>query len=129
MIQFGYDTIADLGQSLQLEWLETNGLGGFAAGATADQLNALTQYGEAIGLMFQIVDDVLDVTQSSEHVGKATGKDESAGKLTYPGLYGIDASRQEIERLRMAAQEALVPLGSLARPLADLCEYMAVRTR
>jgi farnesyl diphosphate synthase len=79
--------------------------------------------------MFQIVDDLLDVTQSAAHLGKAAGKDVDAGKATFPGLLGIEASKQEVQKLRRAAHEAIGPLGALARPLADLCEYMAVRTR
>ena len=104
-------------------------MGGIGGGANAAQLEALTRYGEAMGLMFQIVDDVLDVTQSAEHIGKATGKDQSAGKLTFPGLLGVEGSRKEIARLRKAAQDAITILGPRAKPLHDLCETMAVRTK
>lgn len=90
---------------------------------------ALTAYGEALGHMFQIVDDLLDVTQTAEHVGKATGKDINAGKLTYPGVRGVDQSRREVERLRQLAHDALAPLGAAADPLRSLCDEMAVRTR
>lgn len=99
---------------------------GRAPGATLD---ALTVYGEAIGLMFQIVDDLLDVTQTTEHLGKKSGKDQDAGKLTYPGVFGIERSRAEVRRLHDRAQEALRPLGPAAAPLRDLCAYMAVRSR
>lgn len=104
-------------------------LGAICGKADAGQLEKLTDFGETIGLMFQIVDDLLDVTQSAEHTGKATGKDQSAGKLTFPGLFGIDASRKEILTLQTHALEALKPLGSRAEPMAELCHYMAVRTR
>ncbi len=104
-------------------------MGGICGGATADHLDALTAYGEAIGLMFQIVDDLLDVTQSTEHIGKATGKDESAGKLTFPGLLGLEPSRQEVGRLCRQAHDALQPLGKPAQRLRDVCDYLAVRTR
>lgn len=104
-------------------------MGGIGGGATPDQLQALTAYGQAMGLMFQIVDDLLDVTQSAEHIGKATGKDEPAGKLTFPGLLGVAGSRREITRMRETACDALAPLGSPAQPLRDLCILMAVRTK
>lgn len=104
-------------------------MGGICAGASASQLDCLTRYGEAMGLMFQIVDDLLDVTQSAEHIGKATGKDQTAGKLTFPGLLGIPGSRKEVFRLQDIAQQALAPLGSNAQPLTELCNSMAVRTK
>lgn len=104
-------------------------LGAICASADENQLRALTDYGEAIGLMYQIVDDLLDITQTSEHLGKATGKDLSAGKITYPGLHGIEESRKEIDRLHDIARKALTPLGPAAGGLADLCDFMAVRSR
>lgn len=104
-------------------------MGGLSGGATKAQLAALTGYGEAVGLMFQIVDDLLDVTQSSEHLGKAAGKDESAGKLTFPGLLGVEQSRKEVDALEAAAMEVLAPLGSAADGLRDLCRYLAIRTK
>lgn len=104
-------------------------MGAICGGATAEQLNSLTKYAEAIGLMFQIVDDVLDVTQSTEQLGKTAGKDAAQDKLTYPAVLGLDASREEIERLRIAATKSLDALGSAADPLRELCEFMAVRTK
>ncbi|MFP3423125.1 polyprenyl synthetase family protein, partial [Bacillus sp. SIMBA_161] len=71
------------------------------------QLAALTRYAEAVGLMFQIVDDLLDVTQTAEAMGKATHKDEGKGKLTYPGLIGVEASKEEVDRRRREAAAAL----------------------
>lgn len=94
-----------------------------------DALGAVTHYAEAIGLMFQIVDDVLDVTQSTEQLGKKAGKDEDAGKLTYPVVLGLDRSRQEIRRLHEASLVAIEPLGEAAEPLRQLSTYMAVRTK
>ena len=79
--------------------------------------------------MFQIVDDLLDVTQSVEHLGKATGKDHMAGKITYHGLHGLEACRAEISSLEKQARDSIEPLGELARPLTDLCSFLAVRTR
>lgn len=104
-------------------------MGAIGGGGTPAQLAVLTKYGEAMGLMFQVVDDLLDVTQSAEHIGKATGKDHSAGKLTFPGLLGIEGSKKEVARLRETALDALTTFGSPAQPLRDLCEQMAVRTR
>ncbi|TVQ51156.1 MAG: polyprenyl synthetase family protein [Phycisphaerales bacterium] len=104
-------------------------MGGICAGANDEVMGALTQYGEASGLMFQVVDDLLDVTQSAEHIGKATGKDAEAGKLTFPGLLGIDGSREEVERCQKRAIDALRPLGPAADPLRELCRYMARRTK
>jgi geranylgeranyl pyrophosphate synthase len=90
---------------------------------------ALDRYGEAIGLMFQIVDDILDETQSTEHLGKTGGKDKAAGKRTYPALLGLDGSRAEVERLEAVAIDALAQLGPAAEPLRDLARRLAIRTR
>ena len=104
--------------------------GGASAKSPANEpLAALTRYGEAIGLMFQVVDDLLDVTQTTEHLGKKAGKDADKGKLTYPGLIGIDASQREVERLEAEAYDSLKPLGDDAKLLRDLCEFMAKRTK
>jgi geranylgeranyl diphosphate synthase type II len=104
-------------------------MGGICGDADAAQLDLLTSYGDAIGLMFQIVDDLLDVTQSSEHLGKATGKDHSAGKLTYPGVLGMERSREDIRRLQREALASLESFGSEAEPLRQLCNDLAIRTR
>jgi geranylgeranyl diphosphate synthase, type II len=104
-------------------------MGAICGGASDEQLARVTTYAEAVGLMFQVVDDLLDVTQTTEHLGKAAGKDADQGKLTYPGLIGVEASRQEVQRLRAQALDSLQLLGEDARPLRDLCEYLAVRTR
>ncbi len=104
-------------------------MGGICAGANDEVMEALTQYGEASGLMFQVVDDLLDVTQSAEHIGKATGKDAEAGKLTFPGLLGIEGTRAEVDRCQQRAIDALRPLGPAAEPLRELCGYMAKRTK
>ncbi len=95
----------------------------------ANALESLTVYGEAVGLMFQIVDDLLDVEQSAEHTGKRTAKDEQAGKLTFPGVVGVAESREQIRRLQRAAHGAIKPFGARGAPLLELCDYMAVRTR
>jgi geranylgeranyl pyrophosphate synthase len=104
-------------------------MGGMCGRADAEQLEALTVYAEAIGLMFQVVDDLLDVTQTTEHLGKTAGKDVDQHKLTYPALIGVEASRQEVQRLREQAHAALEVLGDKAQPLHELCDFLAVRTR
>ncbi|HLL84351.1 MAG TPA: polyprenyl synthetase family protein, partial [Longimicrobium sp.] len=68
-------------------------IGALAAGAAEEVLAALTVYGEDVGLAFQIVDDVLDVTASAEALGKTAGKDQSVGKATYPALFGVEGAR------------------------------------
>ena len=98
-------------------------MGGIYAGADQDQLNALSCYGEHVGLAFQIVDDVLDVEQSSEALGKTAGKDAQQAKITFPAVYGLERSRRMAEQERVAAHLALRPLddrGDRLRELADL---------
>jgi len=104
-------------------------MGARCGGAGQAALERLTEFGEAVGLMYQIVDDLLDVTQTTEHLGKTAGKDAGRDKLTYPAVHGIEGSRREIERLRRAAFDALAPLGPPAEPLRTLCDRLAVRTR
>jgi geranylgeranyl diphosphate synthase type II len=104
-------------------------MGALAADADATRLAAMGRYGAAIGLMFQIVDDLLDETQSAEHVGKAVGKDREAGKLTYPAVHGLDASRRQVGELHEAAVAAIRPFGDAARPLVELAGFLASRTR
>ncbi len=98
-------------------------------------LGPLSDFGDAIGLMFQVVDDLLDVTQTTDHLGKRAGKDIDAGKLTYPGVHGIDKSRAEVRELSRTALAALDRLGNPGQgaagiePLRQLTTYLAVRTR
>ncbi len=105
-------------------------MGAMCGGALGrpEALEAITRYADAIGLMFQIVDDLLDVTQSTEHTGKRTGKDAEAGKLTFPLVHGIERSRQKVRELHAEALEALSGLES-TEPLRELASYLAVRTR
>jgi geranylgeranyl diphosphate synthase, type II len=91
-------------------------------------LRAVTAYGEAMGLMFQAVDDLIDVTQTAEVAGKATGKDAHLGKLTYPGVLGIEGTRAQIAHLQAGAVDALSPLGERAHALRRLADLMANRT-
>jgi geranylgeranyl diphosphate synthase type II len=104
-------------------------MGARSAGADVEGLARFSRYGGAIGLMFQVVDDLLDVEQSSEHLGKRAGKDEAAGKLTYPVAMGVEGARAEVRRLCDEAIAALRGFGEEAAPLRGLARAMAVRTR
>ena len=104
-------------------------MGALAAHASDADFAAIDEYGEAVGLMFQIVDDIIDETQSAEHAGKAVGKDRQAGKLTYPGVFGLPRARAEVERLRTTAAEAIVPLGARGASLAEFASLLSERTR
>lgn len=104
-------------------------LGAISGGASAGELQSITQYAQTIGIMFQAVDDLIDVTQTTEHLGKTAGKDIDQNKLTYPSLLGIDGTREEIARLQLEANESLAGLGDKADALRQLCDMMAARTR
>jgi geranylgeranyl diphosphate synthase type II len=104
-------------------------MGGISAGASAEALDALTRCGDALGLAYQIADDLLDVEQTAEALGKRTGKDADRGKLTYPGVLGVEASRAELDRLHDEAIEALTPLGAPAEALRELCRALRRRDR
>ena len=104
-------------------------LGGLTASATPQQLDALTQYGDALGLLFQVTDDLLDAAGDQSAVGKRVGKDAGAGKLTYPGLIGVDESRAYAARLADTAVASLDPLGERAEPLAALARQISSRDR
>src|SRR5687767_407490 len=93
-------------------------LGATAANASAEQLDAVTSYGRHLGLAFQIVDDLLDVTATPQQLGKGTHKDAGKGKNTYPTLLGIEGSRQEAQRQLTAALESLQVFGPRAAPLS-----------
>ena len=102
-------------------------LGGRAAAASAQQLAALGQFGEALGLAFQIVDDMLDLTASSGELGKTAGKDEAQRKATYPAVAGRAAAEQEARRLAQQALAALAGWGPAAGRLRALAAQMATR--
>jgi len=101
-------------------------VGGILGGAVPEQMRALTRYGECVGLAFQIMDDVLDVTGTPEEIGKTPGKDAAARKATYPRLYGLEASRQKAEALIGEALDALRSLPRSER-LADLARLVLER--
>jgi geranylgeranyl diphosphate synthase type II len=104
-------------------------MGAISVGASAAKLEAITVYARSVGLMFQVIDDLIDVEQSTEQAGKRTGKDADAGKLTFPGVLGVEASRREVARLLEASLSALEPLGEAGGELADLARVLASRTR
>ncbi|MCB1077250.1 MAG: polyprenyl synthetase family protein [Verrucomicrobiae bacterium] len=101
--------------------------GGMAANATPKQLECLTVFGHSLGLAFQVIDDILDVTQTSEKLGKSAGKDEAAGKATYPALFGLDKSRAEAAKLTQRARDSLKGLGSNAQRLEEIASYLLER--
>lgn len=102
-------------------------LGAMSADATPEQLQALHDFGMATGLAFQIIDDILDVTQTSEKLGKSAGKDVASEKSTYPALMGLDASRAEAHRLTTAAHDALAIFGEKGTRLRELADYLLNR--
>ena len=102
-------------------------LGAMSANADAKKLRALTKFGRSLGLAFQVIDDILDVTQTSEKLGKSAGKDVAAQKATYPAVIGLDASRVEARRLTKNAQGALKLFGREAEPLRELANYLLAR--
>jgi geranylgeranyl diphosphate synthase, type II len=103
-------------------------MGGIYADAGDEQLAALSCFGDHIGLAFQIVDDVLDVEQPSEALGKTAGKDAKQQKITFPAVYGLDRSRVMAEREREAAHAALQCLGTRADRLKQLADLIVRRT-
>ncbi len=94
----------------------------------SDQLTRVRAFGEKAGLAFQIVDDVLDMTQSSAELGKTAGKDTASVKATWPAVYGIDQSRRDAAELIADAFAALEPFGAAAAPLKALAQYLVDRT-
>jgi geranylgeranyl diphosphate synthase type II len=102
-------------------------LGAMSANATTRQLAAVTAFGRALGLAFQVIDDILDVTQTSEKLGKSAGKDLAAQKATYPAVIGLEKSRAEARRLTTQAHRALKSLGKDAGVLRALADYLLAR--
>lgn len=102
-------------------------LGAMVANAAPAQLKALTEFGQALGLAFQIQDDILDVTATSEQLGKSAGKDLNASKATYPAMIGLEASRKEAARLTKKAHDALRIFGTKSSRLAQMAEYLLGR--
>lgn len=103
-------------------------IGAMYAGADAAALNALTHYGEHIGLAFQIVDDVLDVEQSSEQLGKTAGKDAQQRKITFPAVYGLAKSKVMAEHERQQAHASLSGFGERGRWLREFADLVVHRS-
>ena len=101
--------------------------GGVYAGATADDAARLDLFGRRAGLAFQIVDDVLDLTVDSEHLGKTAGKDQATEKATWPAVYGIEQSQRDAARLIEEAFAALAPYGGRADGLKSIARYIVER--
>jgi geranylgeranyl diphosphate synthase, type II len=104
-------------------------LGGMSANCTAQQLEALTSFGYNVGLAFQIIDDILDITQTSEQLGKTAGKDTAAQKATYPSIVGMDRSRKIAQDLTKKAFAALKVFRGKAEALEALADYLLRREK
>jgi geranylgeranyl diphosphate synthase type II len=103
-------------------------MGAVGGGADAVQFQALTEYGQAVGLAFQIADDLLDVTASTEQLGKTAGHDAGQGKATYPALFGIARTRALAHEAADKAVAALAMFDERAEPLRALAQYIVSRT-
>ncbi|HEV2680595.1 MAG TPA: farnesyl diphosphate synthase [Rhodanobacter sp.] len=132
--------LAAIGQTLTLDELEhmhacktgalirtSVHLGALIAGADASALQALDRYAHAVGLAFQVRDDILDVEGESAVIGKTAGKDAAADKPTFPSIIGLDASRARLAELTESALAAIAPFGERASLLAELARYTACR--
>lgn len=102
-------------------------VGAVIGGADDQQFQLLTQYGESIGLAFQIVDDLLNVEGTPEQLGKAAGSDAEREKATYPAFFGVEQTRKKAEEAVSSALKSLECLGSKADPLREIAKY--IRTR
>ena len=102
-------------------------LGAMSANAKPTELEAISAFGAALGLAFQVIDDILDVTQTSEKLGKSAGKDVAAQKATYPAVIGLEKSRKEAQRLTNEAHAALEPFGHRAETLRRIAAYLLER--
>jgi geranylgeranyl diphosphate synthase, type II len=128
-------TAGDLPKLQQIHRMKTGALircacrmGALCANPSDATLDAIDTYGRAIGLAFQIVDDILDVTATEEQMGKKTGKDAAIGKLTYPALVGLDKSRQYLAEQVQIADDIASQLGDRATLLSQLAHDLANRT-
>ncbi|MFQ5669500.1 MAG: polyprenyl synthetase family protein [Acidobacteriota bacterium] len=104
-------------------------VGGLIAGADDEAQTALIRYGEDMGLAFQIIDDILDVTGSDASLGKSAGKDQRAGKSTFPAILGLEGSRQKAEALLARGVEHLASLGPRADMLREIARFIVRRNR
>lgn len=126
--KLGVDSLRFIHESKTAALLTTSlKLGGMSADCGAEELQALHDFGMATGLAFQIIDDILDVTQTSEKLGKSAGKDVASEKCTYPALIGLQASRDEAHRLTKVAHEAIRVFGVRGSRLEELANYLLER--
>ncbi|NWK55665.1 polyprenyl synthetase family protein [Verrucomicrobiaceae bacterium N1E253] len=102
-------------------------LGAMTANSTPRKLEALTEFGYNLGLAFQVIDDILDVTQTTEMLGKTAGKDEAVDKSTYPAILGLDKSRKEAARLTRKALKSLEVFGKKGSRLEQIARYLLER--
>lgn len=102
-------------------------LGAMSANATERTLKIFEKFGQQLGLAFQVIDDILDVTQPSEKLGKSAGKDIQAEKATYPAILGLTKAQKEADRLTQAALKELRPLGPKAKRLEEIAHYLLKR--
>jgi len=102
-------------------------LGAMSANATPAQLRNLSDFGRSLGLAFQVIDDILDVTQTTEKLGKSAGKDIAAEKATFPAVVGLEKSRKIAQKLTKEAREALRPFGKRAEVLLGMADYLLER--
>ena len=98
-----------------------------SANATPAQLRNLSDFGRSLGLAFQVIDDILDVTQTTEKLGKSAGKDVAAKKATFPAVVGLPRSRRIAQQLTKEAREALRPFGKRAEILHGMADYLLER--
>ncbi len=103
--------------------------GGIVAGASGEDIQRLSRYAKNIGLAFQIIDDILDITATQEQLGKTAGKDLQAQKVTYPSLWGIEESHKQAQKLIESACAELAPFGDKAEPLVALAYFITSRDR
>ncbi|MEM6446266.1 MAG: polyprenyl synthetase family protein, partial [Cyanobacteria bacterium P01_D01_bin.123] len=96
--------------------------------ADAEMVERLSAFARDIGLAFQIIDDILDVTATSAQLGKTAGKDVAAAKATYPSFWGLEGSRQKANELIAAAKQQLQPYGDRALPLLALADFITNRS-
>jgi geranylgeranyl diphosphate synthase type II len=117
-----------LGHCLAHGYGSSNSILGPECGTDTDTLARLRTFGENAGLAFQIVDDILDMTQTSAELGKTAGKDTATDKATWPAIYGIEQSKKDAASLIADAFAALAPFGEAATPLKSLAQYLVDRT-
>lgn len=101
--------------------------GAIAGGATDEDVNRLRRFGDTIGLAFQVIDDLLDVEESSAALGKTAGKDQAQAKATYPALYGVEKTREMAAALEQSALAELASFGERASRLKQLAEFLVAR--